>query len=107
MSDANGEPILKIGRKGRLKIAVGDGAPVEIDVIGVQSAWLEIDRMFKDGSGKVPPEKWNQLNQEIWNFARGILQVEDMSLTEALEFMRIVTEKAVELRGFFEIRSSK
>jgi hypothetical protein len=105
-SSENGIPILKIGRKGKMRLAFGDGQPFEIDVIGVNAAWSAIDNQFRDDKGQIPREKLAELHSEAWNFVRGLSKQDDLSLAEALEFLRVITEEGEKLKGFFEIKSS-
>ncbi len=110
MSGSNGNGILRIGEEGRLKVAFGDRQPFEIDVMQTNSAFVAIDQAFRDPDGKVPRERIPELNQEIWRFvlavAAGTIDEKDLSLTMALRFVKHLTEEAVKLKDFFEVKSS-
>lgn len=105
----NGEPaVIKIGRKGLRRFALGDGEPVELDVIHVWNQWLEVDRAFRDEHDKIPRERWGEYSAAEVEFARQMLQAgEDQrfSETEAKEFIRLLGEEAEKLTAFFVPRS--
>lgn len=125
MSAANGQPIIKIGKKGRRLFQFGsdeDPTVVQVDVVACHNEWSEIDRQFRDAENKVPGDKVAELNRVAWDFVRQIVAkgspavtteekerivqiVFDISLADALDFLARVTEEGLALRHFFEVKS--
>jgi hypothetical protein len=107
MSEGNGTGVVRIGRKGIVSFALGDGEPVRLDVIDVQNQWLEIDQSYRDAEGNVPREKQTELNVAAWRFVREVFApapgqlAEGLSLAEALEFLAKLAEEGDKLKAFF------
>ena len=102
MSESNG--VIKLGRKGKRKLQYDDGSPVvEVDVVACANQWALIDDGFRQ-EGEVPRERREEFYTAAWQFARGHLQVEDISLADALHFLKVVTEEAEALQGFFAVK---
>ncbi len=101
MSSANGVEVIRIGRKGKRSFALGDGPPVEIDVVKTYNAWLDIDRSFRDEKGELPPLKRGELDLAAWQFTAALFHTEDLTLAEALEFLKHVSVVTRELSAFF------
>ncbi len=109
MSAENGVEIIKIGRKGRKKFQLGDRPPFEIDVILVQNQWLEIDRGFRDEKDEIPPERNAEANKAAWLFVSELCgtpttspdDAESLTMTEALEFLNVLTREGAKLADFF------
>lgn len=105
MSEANGNGILRIGRKGKRQIQIGDGPVVEVDIVGVSNQWIEIDRGFRNDKGDVDAAQLAPRNTAGWNFVRQTMSQPDLSLAEALEFLAVITKEGIALRSFFVVKS--
>ncbi len=103
----NGHQVIRIGRKGRQWYAIGDGEPFEIDVVAVHGQWVEIDRQFRDDNGEMPAEQFPEANKCAWQFVHELSGTKDLTLAEALEFIRNITEEVLKLKDFFAVRSSE
>jgi hypothetical protein len=111
----NGEHVLRIGRKGCVKIAFGDEAAFSIDVIETSNQWLQVEQQFRDADNKVPLAELVAMNNRAWEFVRDLAghkgysaeAVQAITLAESLEFMKIVTEESQRLSGFFTVKSVK
>ncbi len=101
----NGIPVIRIGRKGRRLIAFGEGEPFEVDVVGVANAYTDVVRAFHDDNGRVPPERNQELNGAALEFVKQISGQADLSMAEALEFLKVITEEQEKLKGFFALKS--
>ncbi len=103
----NGQRVIRIGRKGRRLFAFGEeGKPFEVDVVALHSEWVNVDRTFRDDKGDVPPERLLEMNRTALEFVVAVGQqvgvdLADISLAEALEFIKEITEEVHRLRGFF------
>lgn len=108
MSEQNGVPILRIGRKGMKTYAFGeDGAPFTIDVTQVHNDWLAIDASFRDDKGLIPAEKRDEMNMAARQFVEELSKTPDLNLTEVLEFLKELALEASRLADFFVLKSSK
>lgn len=103
--NGNGDGVIRVERRGLRKFALGDMPPKEIDVTHAYSEWCRVDRQYRGADGRVPPEKAAELNEMAIKFARDMLldagSQADVNLTEALTFLRLLTEEAEKLSGFF------
>jgi hypothetical protein len=111
MSESNGQDVFRITRKGRKKFAFGEGQPFEVDVIAVGNQWYEISERFRDKDGKVPPDQTEAFNKAMILFVTELSGAasegpETITLTEALEFLKLINEEGDRLRGFFTRESS-
>jgi hypothetical protein len=108
MSQENGVPIIRLGRKGVRKFQFDEDTPiVELDVIHCWNQWLQIERSFRDEKGDVPPEKNPEVNMALNDFACAMLQVQAMSDANALEFQAILGREVDKLLPFFDVKSSE
>ncbi len=112
MSAANGDGVIRIGRKGKMKFAIGDSAPFEIDVVLIYNRWLEIDRSFRDDKDVILPDKNLEHNEAAFQFLTTVLsdasvKVENLTLAEVFEFLKLVTDEVAKLRDFFVPAISK
>lgn len=117
MSATNGSVRkITIGRKGLIEFSFGDsGTPFVVDVIDTNNQWTAIDREHRNAEGQVPPENRELLNNACWGFVREIAvakgvpeqEVFTVTLAEACEFMKWITEEAIRLQDFFVPRSVK
>jgi hypothetical protein len=105
MSEGNGTEIIRIGRKGVKRFALGDGEPFSVDVIVVSNQWSDIDGSFRDEKGEIPRERWTECNQAAWQFVKQLSGTQDITLAEALEFIAKITIEAKKLQSFFDIKS--
>lgn len=104
--EPNGEPVIRIGRKGRRKVAFGeDGKVFEVDVIQVVNAYAELDRAYRNEQGEVSADKLAELNLAAWNFVRELAQEPAVTLAEAMEFLAQMTREAKRLKAFFDVDS--
>jgi hypothetical protein len=101
----NGERIIPIGRKGFRLFALGDGEPKKVDVVAVHGQWADIDAAFRDKEGNIPPDQVAAARQAAWAFARDVLEAPDISLAEAYEFLKLLTDEVNELQDFFVPKS--
>jgi hypothetical protein len=103
----NGAEVIRIGRRGMRKFALGDGEPVELDVVATHVRWVDVDRQYRDGDGKVIPEKVLELNAIAVDFVAALfgLPPEQIDLACALEFLARLTEVSEELQDFFVVKS--
>ena len=109
MSEGNG--ILKIGRKGKKKFAIGDGAPFEIDVIAENNRWIRLSNEYcteknEDGQMVCPRNQMEARELAGWQYVQQISGTADVTLAEALEFLSVLAEEAGKLQPFFKPRSS-
>lgn len=105
MSENNGD-VIRVGRKGRRSFAFGEtGEPFSLDVIEVNNEWSQIDGDFRDAEGKVPRDKLPELHAALWRFVRDKAKTEEITLAEAMEFMKCITEEAMRLKAFFTVKS--
>ncbi|MBX9682122.1 MAG: hypothetical protein K2X38_25470 [Gemmataceae bacterium] len=98
---------LKIQRMGTLKVAVGDGQPVEFDGIGTWDRWNVLDWTFRDEKGAVKPDQFAAWQEAKKKFVAETLQVEAVTLHEVRQFFDWLTERVKELRDFFEPKRSE
>lgn len=105
MSEGNGDGVIRIGRKGKKKIALGDGEPRDLDIVDVSNRWSEIDRSFRDADFKIPSERIAEANEAAYAFVMGIFEDASITRAEALEFLKIITEEAAKLSDFFTVKS--
>ena len=106
MTAPNGREIIRIGRKGKRLFAIGDGEPVELDVVVVQQQWSDVRRVYEGDDRKVPPENFADCNQAAFAFVQGLFpDVQDLSGAEAGEFLALVNEEVQKLQVFFKGRS--
>jgi hypothetical protein len=105
MSEGNGTEIIRIGRKGVKRFALGDGEPFSVDVIVVSNQWSDIDGSFRDEKGDIPRERWTECNKAAWDFVKQLSGTQDITLAEALEFIAKITIEAKKLQSFFDIGS--
>lgn len=109
--NGNGKPpegeILFIGRKGLKWFALSrETEPVQLDVILVNNAWIDLHRSFCNDKGVVPAEQVEQLNQATLQFAMSALGADDVNLAEALHFINLLGQEAKKLAVFFGDESS-
>jgi hypothetical protein len=111
----NGREIIRTKSKGNKWFAVGEeGEAFKLDVIATSNQWLDISRSFENESGVVPADKLMDLNRACWKFVKdlatdpdGKCLAPDISLAEALEFMRLLIDESEKLRSFFERKPSR
>ena len=108
---ANGESIIKIGRKGKRTFVLGeDGKPFTIDVVAVYYDYLDLDKNFRDDKGVVPDDRIGPLNKAAWDYVKDVAgtgggDASDCTLAEALEFLATLRKEYDKLKSFFEIDS--
>jgi hypothetical protein len=110
MAEQNGERVITVGRRGRRKFRYDDdgAAAVELDVIEVNDAWMQIDREYRDGkTGAVAPERLPEMYDSARVFCAELLKLPKTgegspSTADALHFLKLVTDEANALRPFFE-----
>jgi hypothetical protein len=103
----NGLSVITLGRRGRRAVRLDEGFPeVVLDVVLVANQWVARDQAFRDAEGKVPPERAQEFYGAAWEFAAETLQLgpraPELSLADALHFLKVITDEAQALRGFFE-----
>lgn len=119
MSSGNG--VIRIGKKGLRKFAFGDddSAPIiEVDVVNVHDELVELDWKYRDAEGKLLPDKSREHRTARFEFVKGLILetmkvaslekqhalkkvADDLTLAEALEFERYITEETARLKDFF------
>ncbi len=103
----NGHQVIRIGRKGRKLFAFGEeGKPFEVDVVALHSEWVNVDRTFRDEKGDVPSDRLLEMNKTALEFVMAVgrqvdVDLSDISLAEALEFIKEITEEVHKLKDFF------
>jgi hypothetical protein len=107
MSATNGEPVITLGRKGRRVVRLDEGFPeVTLDVVLLSNQWVARDAEFRDAEGKVDPGRARDFYDAAWQFAAEALQLggraAELSLADALHFLKVLTDEAQALKGFFE-----
>lgn len=106
MSQENGSTIIKLGRKGVRKFQFDEDTPiVELDVIHCWNQWLTVERSFRNEKGEVPPEKNPEVNMALNQFSCQMLQVQEMSDANALEFQAVLGKEVDKLLPFFDASS--
>jgi hypothetical protein len=123
VSDGNGvveRPVIRIGRKGKMRVAIGEtGEPFEFDVIVTSQQWWDMDGTFRDEDGKLPRDKWLAHRYAAWAFVMELSgarkgtdgkwsggKCPDLTVAEALEFLKHLDAEVDRLQSFFE-RASK
>lgn len=101
MSETNGAEVIRVGRKGLRKFAIGDGPVFEIDVWATMNAYLKMRRSFSGEDGKVAPENNDAFEQSLAGFVKDVTQTDGLTVTEQLEFLKVLDEEAEKLRSFF------
>ncbi len=104
MSEGNGIPILNITRKGTATFQFEGGRPFKVDLVLVANDWLEVDRAFRDDKGDVPNDRLRELNHAAWAFVNEFAKqsgVENLTMTEALQFLAMMNAEAEKLKVFF------
>lgn len=116
MSEKNGRDILKVGRMGRRWFSFGDDEPFELDVVVVYNQWTDIDAALRDDKGQMSRESMTQLNRAAFDFVRQIAGYprqrpdgapSDLTLAEALAFLKMLTDEMEKLTSFFVPESRK
>jgi len=113
MSEANGDDLIVIGRKGTRTVCFGDPKDPncrkkKLDIIDVSNQLTAIDNVYRDEvTRKVPREKIIEYNNACWDFARALFEDQTLTMAEALEFVKTVVETSQELRRFFVIKSAQ
>jgi hypothetical protein len=109
MSETNGDGVLNLCRdapQGILAIRFDENSEkVLIDVVHVSNQWAAIDAKFRDKDGKVPPEKFIELDVAAHEFAAHYLKIKDpaaLSVGSAWCFLKFLADKEKELKAFFE-----
>lgn len=107
MSENNG--VIRIGRKGQKKFAIGDGPVFEVDVVSAFQAWVNIDESFRDRSSdqSITNTDMPAYHQAAVAFVVGLMGVDtaNVSIAEALDFLARLRECYDELADFFQPRS--
>lgn len=98
---------LKIQRMGTMKVALGDGQPVEIDAIEAYDRWNVTDWTFRDEKGVVIAEQFAAWQDARKKFVADLLNVADLTHHEAKQFFDGLTARVKELRDFFEPKRSE
>jgi hypothetical protein len=130
MSAGNGERILRVGRKGNAKLAIGENAVLDPtkpamvwsgDVAALYNQWADLDAPFWGPDGKFIDGKLGEYNEAKWNLVRrwaieggqvvgqpeeGIALAATVTLTEALEFIKLIEDEFRRLKPFFSRESA-
>lgn len=128
MTQANGERVVKVGKKGHILFEFeGKDASVvlRVDVIALYDEWVVMDRQFRDEEGKVPTERIQEMEKAIWNWVRDVIGrsvgetaqqperdrakkvINGLSLANALEFRALLIDEANALFPFFKPKSAE
>ncbi len=102
MSEGNGDGIIRIGRKGKQKFCFGDSPAFEVDIIHVANQWAQVDRSFRDEKGVIVADTLSKFNEAALEFVKQIAAQPDLTLSEALEFLKHITLEGEKLRLFFD-----
>lgn len=106
-NNGNGDGILRIGSHGKVKMRYDDSTEiVTIDVIHAWNSWAAIDEKFRDKDRMVPAEQAQEWNLAVYQFACEMLKAPEMSMTDAMHFLKVLREEADKLKVFFEIKSA-
>lgn len=123
MADRNTNGVIRIGRKGRKKFAIGDEddprrLPVfEVDVVRAFQQWLCIDETFRDRyeDRTIPNQDMEQYHSAAIEFVGSLMAGSpdaDLSLShalisgaEALDFLARLRECYDEVAAFFQPKS--
>lgn len=108
MSAGNG--IIRIGRKGRKKFAIGEeGEPFEIDIVVAFQEWVSIDNSFRENSEDrtIPVADMAAYHQAAVDFVTRLSNgtATEISTTEALDFVARLREQYDEVSAFFQPKS--
>lgn len=115
MSASNG--VIRIGRKGIVKFAFGDGAPFEVDVVVAFQQWIAVDDSFRppeedaEGLRSIPLENMHTYHAAAVDFVRSLSPQPtmpaspDLTTAEALDFVARLREQYDELASFFRPKS--
>ncbi len=105
MSESNGRQIFRIERKGKQWIALGDGEPVELDVVSCWNQYVVQDATYFDEAGKIIPGAQLERDNAIIKFARELTGCQDANMAEALEFIHWLRIEKEKLVNFFAPKS--
>jgi hypothetical protein len=112
VSEGNGDGVIRIGRKGTIKVALGDGEPFEFDAIAAQNQWRKIDDGFRNEEGEIIPERRDDYYYAVVDFATAMSKTEkcpdgtpNITLAEGLEFLKVVTVECNRLKDFFRVEA--
>jgi hypothetical protein len=106
MSEANG--VIRIGRKGKMKFAFGDGPAFEVDIIEIHDEWWVIDQSLRDAENKVPVDQTCAYNMSKLTYVQNIVNkacgpgAPILTHAEAAEFIVKVQQEVLKLRDFFD-----
>lgn len=119
-NQTNGERIVGIKKKGRIKFRVEDGEnvgeTVTVDVVAANNEWARLDRSFRDPStGRIrqlspeeqaagAPDPEHERDGCALRFAKDHLGDADLSLADAYDFITRLGEEVAALETFFTPR---
>lgn len=118
MSEKNGEcTVIRVGRKGLRTFAFGDGAEFTIDVVVTYNRYLDMRRLFAGDDDRIPPERQAELSRSAWDFVGQVARdssgnpqyfgSDDLTMAEAMEFIKYLTQEVIGLQSFFEVKSAE
>ena len=113
MSLSNGSEGRTIGRKGRLKFRLAEDTEwVYLDVLGVSNQWQDIVEGYRGEDGKIAVKDNEEINSKAVQFATELLKApttepDCLTLTEALQFIKMIVDESEKLRPFFVRESSE
>lgn len=98
----NGDGIIRIEVKGRKQIQIGDGSPVDIDVIEFVNRWALIDDEFRTGDEKLDRSRRLEYYDAARHFLTevGFAEAAHMTQWMVLKVIRSIQKEAEELAGF-------
>lgn len=97
MSD-NG--IIRIERRGRRKVQIGDGVPVDVDIIAFVNEWSAMEEQFRDEKRQIVPERRQEYVLAARDFIARMGFVEDLTEWEVVAFLKQMSEEADRLISF-------
>lgn len=98
----NGDGIIRIERRGRRKVQIGDGQPIGIDVIDFVNRWSEMEEQFRDEKRQIDPNRRREYEETARQFIREVGFTEDLTAWEVLAFLKQMTKEADRLVAFFD-----
>lgn len=120
MSAGNGNGVIRIGRKGLKKFAIGEGDPFEFDVVQAFDHWIIIDESFRegqtpdeDGARNIPLGQLPEYRQAQVSFVTQLAQdhgaelTQPLTIAEAAEFIARLRECYDDLVVFFRPKPSQ
>jgi len=108
--------VIRIGRKGIVKFAFGDGEPFEVDVVTAWQEWVNIDETMRVPEGE--PDEFTIRNESMLTYRQAGLEfvtrlatsrdtptpMAPITTAEAFDFIARLREQYEEVAAFFRPR---